>query len=47
MVSGQAFDTAALFVGILLLALAGVIGVELLKVAERKLAPWRFQDKTE
>jgi NitT/TauT family transport system permease protein len=44
LVSGQAFDTASLFVGILLLALAGVIGVELLKYLERQLAPWRFQE---
>jgi ABC-type nitrate/sulfonate/bicarbonate transport system permease component len=44
LVAGQAFDTASLFVGILLLALAGVIGVELLKYVERQLAPWRFQE---
>jgi ABC-type nitrate/sulfonate/bicarbonate transport system permease component len=47
LVSGQAFDTASLFVGILLLAIAGVVGVELLKYVEMKLAPWRFQEKSE
>jgi NitT/TauT family transport system permease protein len=46
LVSGQAFDTAALFVGILILAVAGVVGVELIKVLERKAAPWRFQDQS-
>jgi ABC-type nitrate/sulfonate/bicarbonate transport system permease component len=47
LVSGQSFDTASLFVGILLLAVAGVVGVELLKYVERHLAPWRFQEKSE
>jgi NitT/TauT family transport system permease protein len=47
LVSGQAFDTAALFVGILILAVAGVVGVELIKVLERKTAPWRFQERSE
>jgi NitT/TauT family transport system permease protein len=47
LVSGQAFDTAALFVGILILALAGVVGVELIKVLERKTAPWRFQEQSQ
>jgi NitT/TauT family transport system permease protein len=46
LVSGQAFDTAALFVGILILALAGVIGVELIKILERRLAPWRFTEQS-
>jgi NitT/TauT family transport system permease protein len=47
LVSGQAFDTASLFVGILILALAGVVGVELLKLLERRLAPWRFQEMSQ
>lgn len=47
LVASQAFDTATLFVGVLMVALAGVIGVELIKLLERRLAPWRFQDKSE
>lgn len=47
LVSGQSFDTASLFVGILVLAAAGVVSVELLKYVERRLAPWRFQEKSE
>ncbi len=39
--SAQNFDTAALFVGVLALALAGVVSVEFLKWLEVKLAPWR------
>lgn len=41
LVSAQTFDTAALFVGVVVLAAAGVLGVELLKAAERRMAPWR------
>jgi NitT/TauT family transport system permease protein len=42
--SAQNFDTAALFVGVLILALAGVISVEFLKWLEARLAPWRNED---
>jgi NitT/TauT family transport system permease protein len=42
-ISGNSFDTAGLFAGILLFAVAGVISVELLKIVERRLAPYRFQ----
>ncbi len=42
--SAQSFDTAAVFVGVLILAVAGVVSVELLKLLEIKLAPWRFND---
>jgi NitT/TauT family transport system permease protein len=42
-ISGNSFDTAGLFAGILLFAVAGVISVELLKFMERRLAPWRHQ----
>jgi NitT/TauT family transport system permease protein len=45
--SAQAFDTAGLFVGVILLAVTGVISVEFLKWLEAKLAPWRFQDSGE
>lgn len=45
--SAQNFDTAALFVGVLLLALAGVVSVEFLKWLERRLAPWRVEDNDE
>jgi NitT/TauT family transport system permease protein len=39
--SAQVFDTASLFVGVLVLAIGGYLGVELLRVIERKMAPWR------
>ncbi len=39
--SSQVFDTASLFVGVLVLAIGGYLGVELLKFVETKLAPWR------
>jgi NitT/TauT family transport system permease protein len=42
-ISGNSFDTAGLFVGIFLFAVAGVVSVELLKLLERWMAPWRFQ----
>ena len=42
--SAQNFDTAALFVGVLLLALAGVVSVEFLKWLEARLAPWRYEE---
>lgn len=40
--SAQTFDTAGLFVGVLVLAVWGVLAVELLKWLEQWLAPWRF-----
>jgi ABC-type nitrate/sulfonate/bicarbonate transport system permease component len=43
--SAQSFDTAAVFVGVLILAVAGVVSVELLKLLEAKLAPWRANDQ--
>jgi NitT/TauT family transport system permease protein len=42
--SEQVFDTASLFLGVLLLASSGVAAVELLKFIERKVAPWRQFD---
>lgn len=39
--SGQVFDTAGLFVGVLTLAISGIIAVELCKWIEKRLAPWR------
>jgi NitT/TauT family transport system permease protein len=45
--SAQAFDTAGLFVGVIILAIAGVVAVELLKWLESALAPWRAQDGDE
>jgi NitT/TauT family transport system permease protein len=42
--AAQAFDTAGLFVGVIVLAVAGVISVELLKWIEFALAPWRSLD---
>jgi len=40
--SAQTFDMAALFAGVLILAVAGVVSSEALKALERRLAPWRF-----
>ncbi|MFI4987411.1 MAG: ABC transporter permease [Alphaproteobacteria bacterium] len=45
--SAQNFDTAALFVGVIILAFAGVVSVECLKWLEGRLAPWRLQDTDE
>jgi NitT/TauT family transport system permease protein len=39
--SAQTFDTASMFLGILILAAAGVASVEFLKWLEDVLAPWR------
>lgn len=43
--AAQSFDTAGLFVGVLILAVAGVVSVEALKWLETRLAPWRFQEE--
>lgn len=40
-ISGQSFDVPAMFVGVVVLASAGMIGVALLEYLERKIAPWR------
>lgn len=42
--SAQSFDTAGLWVAVLILAFCGVASVELLKLVEQRLAPWRFQN---
>ena len=47
LISAQTFDTAGLFVGVLILAFSGVVAVEILKLIERRMAPWRFQDTGE
>ena len=44
MISAQTFDTAGLFVGVFILAASGVITVEIIKLIERRLAPWRGQE---
>ncbi len=44
LISGQEFDPAGLFLGILLFALAGVASVEAVRLLERRMAPWRAQD---
>jgi NitT/TauT family transport system permease protein len=41
----QSFDTAAVFLGVIILAVAGVASVELLKFLEVRLAPWRFEER--
>jgi ABC-type nitrate/sulfonate/bicarbonate transport system permease component len=45
--SAQNFDTAALFVGVLILAITGVVSVEFLKWLEARLAPWREEESEE
>jgi NitT/TauT family transport system permease protein len=44
MISAQTFDTAGLFVGVFILAASGVVTVEIIKLIERRLAPWRGQE---
>lgn len=39
--AGQSFDTALLFVGVLILAVAGVVLTGLLQSLERRMTPWR------
>jgi NitT/TauT family transport system permease protein len=39
--AAQTFDMASLFLSVGILALAGVLMVELMKAAERRMAPWR------
>ena len=41
-ISGNSFDTAGVFAGIVLFAIAGVVSVEVLKIVEQRLAPYRF-----
>lgn len=43
-VTGQSFDTAGIFVGVVTLAVAGVVFVELVKAVERRVQPWRAQE---
>jgi ABC-type nitrate/sulfonate/bicarbonate transport system permease component len=43
----QGFDTASLFLAVIILAIAGVICVEFFKYLEAWLAPWRFQNSEE
>jgi NitT/TauT family transport system permease protein len=40
-ISAQVFDIPELFVGVLILAIAGVLSVKVLTLAEVKIAPWR------
>jgi NitT/TauT family transport system permease protein len=41
-VSGQTFNVPAMFVGVLVLAGAGVVCTALLEYVEAKIAPWRY-----
>jgi NitT/TauT family transport system permease protein len=47
LISGQQFDPAGLFVGILLFAIVGVGAVEAVRIVERRIAPWRFSEASE
>ena len=40
-ISAQVFDIPGLFVGVAILAIAGVVSVKVLAIAEIKIAPWR------
>ncbi|MGE0747011.1 MAG: ABC transporter permease [Rhodospirillales bacterium] len=42
--SAQVFDTAALFVGVFILAFGGIGAVEILRRVERRVAPWQARD---
>lgn len=42
-VSGQAFQTADLLAGVLVLAATGVVAIGLVERIERRLAPWRVE----
>jgi NitT/TauT family transport system permease protein len=42
--AGQTFDSAGLFVAVIVLAVVGMVGTSLLSLLERRIAPWRFQD---
>jgi NitT/TauT family transport system permease protein len=42
-VSSQVFDMGALFAAVVILAGAGVISTEIIKMIERRVAPWRAQ----
>jgi NitT/TauT family transport system permease protein len=44
LMSSQSFDTAAMFVGVIVLAVAGVASVAALKWVEKRMAPWRFEN---
>jgi NitT/TauT family transport system permease protein len=43
-VSGQTFDIPGMFVGVLVLAISGVVSVALFQYIERRIAPWRHFD---
>lgn len=45
--AGQIADTAALLLGVVILAISGVAGTEMLKFWERRLAPWRKEIEEE
>jgi ABC-type nitrate/sulfonate/bicarbonate transport system permease component len=42
--AGQTFDSAGLFVAVIVLAVVGMVGTSLLSLLERRIAPWRFQN---
>jgi NitT/TauT family transport system permease protein len=42
--SANTFNSARLFIGVLVLGLAGITGTALLSLLERKIAPWRFSN---
>jgi NitT/TauT family transport system permease protein len=43
-ISGQTFDIPGMFVGVLILAISGVVSVALFQYIERRIAPWRQFD---
>jgi NitT/TauT family transport system permease protein len=42
--SSQSFDLPGMFVGVLVLAITGVLSVSLFEALERAVAPWRFHE---
>jgi NitT/TauT family transport system permease protein len=43
MAAGQTFDTATLLAYVFILGVFGLLGSLLLELAEKKLAPWRYE----
>ncbi|HEX9445809.1 MAG TPA: ABC transporter permease [Candidatus Binatia bacterium] len=41
-IAAQGFDTARVFVGVVIFALAGVLAIGLLQMVEKRMAPWRL-----
>jgi ABC-type nitrate/sulfonate/bicarbonate transport system permease component len=45
--AGALYDTTMIFTGVVILATAGIVMNSLMRVLERKIAPWRFNSRGE